>query len=467
MNTTDSDEPSGNPAASQRTFEAIFEHANDAIFIVDVERDRIVDCNPAAEELVEFSREELLSMDASELHPHNFSQFASFAESVIADGEGWTDEITCYRKDGEIVPAEMSASVVEIDGRPHLVNHIRETTDRAERDWFQSLIEHGTDIMLIVEVDGTVRYESASLTTVLGHETVHGESVFDYVHPDDVSMLRETVEMFEVIGGSSESAHEFRFRRADGSWAWLEATLSNRPDSPITGYVLNARDVTARKESRQQAVVLNRMLRHNLRNGLNVVIGHAQQFADAETPEVAASGEAVVSKAWELYEQASYAKELADILESAHYTRRPHNLSVLVDETVDELADSFPDVEFSVDLPERVCVMAAPKLGLAVEHVVRNAAEHNDAATPQVEITTQIPATDAGVVELTVADNGPGIPTDEKEVLLDGDETPLKHGSGLGLWIVNWIITRTGGRIAFERNEPRGSRVTLALPPAE
>jgi len=467
MNTTDSDEPSGNPAASQRTFEAIFEHANDAIFIVDVERDRIVDCNPAAEELVEFSREELLSMDASELHPHNFSQFASFAESVIADGEGWTDEITCYRKDGEIVPAEMSASVVEIDGRPHLVNHIRETTDRAERDWFQSLIEHGTDIMLIVEVDGTVRYESASLTTVLGHETVHGESVFDYVHPDDVSMLRETVEMFEVIGGSSESAHEFRFRRADGSWAWLEATLSNRPDSPITGYVLNARDVTARKESRQQAVVLNRMLRHNLRNGLNVVIGHAQQFADAETPEVAASGEAVVSKAWELYEQASYAKELADILESAHYTRRPHNLSVLVDETVDELADSFPDVEFSVDLPERVCVMAAPKLGLAVEHIVRNAAEHNDNATPQVEISAQIPATDAGVVELTVADNGPGIPTDEKEVLLDGDETPLKHGSGLGLWIVNWIITRTGGRIAFERNEPRGSRVTLALPPAE
>jgi len=111
--------------------------------------------------------------------------------------------------------------------------------------------------------------------------------------------------------------------------------------------------------------------------------------------------------------------------------------------------------------------MAAPKLGLAVEHVVRNAAEHNDAATPQVEITTQIPATDAGVVELTVADNGPGIPTDEKEVLLDGYETPLKHGSGLGLWIVNWIITRTGGRIAFERNEPRGSRVTLALPPAE
>lgn len=464
---TASDDPSSSPVVSQRTFKAVFEHANDAIFIVDIEGDEIVDCNPAAESLVGFSREELLSMDASELHPHNFSQFASFAETVIADGEGWTDEITCYRRDGEIVPAEMSASVVELDSRPHIVNHVRETTDRAERDWFQSLIEHSTGIILIVGADGTVRYESASLTTVLGHETVQDESIFDYVHPDDVSTLRETIEMFEVIDGSSESTHEFRFRHADSSWAWLKATLSHRPDSPVTGYVLNARNVTARKESRQQAVVLNRMLRHNLRNGLNVIIGHAEQFADAEVPEVAASGEAVVSKAWELHEQASYAKELADILESTHHTHRPHNLSVLVSETVDELADTYPEVKFSVDLPERVCVMAAPKLGLAVEHVVRNAAEHNDTATPWVEITARTPATDAGVVELTIVDNGPGIPTDEKEVLLDGEETPLKHGSGLGLWIVNWIITRTGGRIAFESNEPRGSRVTLALPPAE
>ena len=93
--------------------------------------------------------------------------------------------------------------------------------------------------------------------------------------------------------------------------------------------------------------------------------------------------------------------------------------------------------------------------------------ENDDAATPRVEITARTPTIDGGVVELTIADNGPGIPTDEKEVLLDGEETPLKHGSGLGLWIVNWIITRTGGRISFERNEPRGSRVTLAVPPAE
>ena len=455
------------PAASQRKFEAVFEHANDAIFIVDIENDTIVDCNPAAETLVDYSREELLSMDASELHPHNFSEFADFAEDVIADGEGWTDEITCYRRGGEIVPAEMSASVIELNGRPHIVNHIRETSDRTERDWFESLIEHGNDVILVVENDGTIRYGSDSTDHILGYDSLQGESIFTLLHPDDISTVRETVKLFETTDNATVSSFDIRFRRADESWAWVEATLSHDPTSPIGGYVLNGRDLTTQKESRQQAMVLNRILRHNLRNGLTVIMGHAQEFADSDDPALAESAEKLLSKATELQTQASYAKEMTDILESTHYTQRPHNVSALVEASVTELSETYPDVDFIVDLPDRLCVMAAPKLGLAIEHVVRNAAEHNDAVDPQVEITVRTPDSESEAVELTVADNGPGIPTDEQEVLLEGEETPLKHGSGLGLWIVNWIITRTGGRIKFERNEPRGSRGTLVLPPAE
>ena len=106
---------------SQKKFRTIFEYANDAIFIVDVENDSVVDCNPAAEELVGYSREELQSMPASDLHPHNLSEFKQFADQVLEEGHGWTDDITCYGKSGDIIPAEMSAAVVEIDGRPHLV----------------------------------------------------------------------------------------------------------------------------------------------------------------------------------------------------------------------------------------------------------------------------------------------------------------------------------------------------------
>ena len=58
-------------------------------------------------------------------------------------------------------------------------------------------------------------------------------------------------------------------------------------------------------------------------------------------------------------------------------------------------------------------------------------------------------------------------PAVDREVLLEGEEAPLEHGNGIGLWLVNWIVTRSGGRIAFDENDPRGRRVTLVLSPPD
>ena len=73
-------------AAAKKKFETVFQHANDAIFIVDVKNDDIVDCNPAAVDLVEYSREELMSMSASDLHPHNLQRFLDFTDTVFEQG---------------------------------------------------------------------------------------------------------------------------------------------------------------------------------------------------------------------------------------------------------------------------------------------------------------------------------------------------------------------------------------------
>ena len=73
--------------------------------------------------------------------------------------------------------------------------------------------------------------------------------------------------------------------------------------------------------------------------------------------------------------------------------------------------------------------------------------------------------TDGGARDVVVLlrDNGPGIPEDEVETLEQGYETDLKHLSGLGLWLVYWIVDMSGGAIAFEPNDPRGSVVELRL----
>jgi PAS domain S-box-containing protein len=453
--------------ASRRKFETIFEHANDAIFIVDIANDSVVDCNPAAEELVEYSREELQSMPASDLHPHNLPEFMDFADTVLEQGQGWTDDITCYCKSGDIIPAEMSASVVELDGRPHLVNHVRNTTDREEREWFETLIEHSSDLITVVKYDGTIQYLSPSVDHVLGYtpDELRGEPFLDRVHPDDCPDVSEILERVAYDTENVTQRREYRFRRADGSWAWLESIVSHRPDATITGYVINSRDITLRKGSQQQAAVLHRMLRHNLRNELNVILGHAGELAASADADIASRAETIIDSGSNLRDATSYARVLNDIIESHRIEQTRQDVTTLVDGIVEAYQDG--PVTFACDLPDVLHVTATPKLDVALDHVVRNAVEHNDADSPRVEITARPPATDTGYAEVTIADNGPGIPEQERAVLLEGEETPLEHGSGLGLWIVNWIVTRSGGRITFGENEPRGSRVSLALSPAE
>jgi PAS domain S-box-containing protein len=454
---------------SGKTFETVFEYANDAIFIVDIENDAVVDCNPAAVELVEYSREELLSMPASDLHPHNLSRFMTFADRVLEEGEGWTDDITCYCKSGDIIPAEMSASVIELDGRPHLVNHIRETSDREEREWFETLLEHSGDLITVMKHDGTIRYQSDSVEKILGYspDGLRDESYFEYIHPDDRADIRESLETMASRSGGVVNRLEYRFRRADGSWAWIEGIVSDRPESVISGFLINARDITARKESQQQATVLNRILRHNLRNGLTVILGRAKLLAENDSERVASGAETILSSASDLQRLTTYTKDLSDMIGTHDVAQHRHDVTALLETKLEALADVYPDAEFDLDVTEIPAVMAAPKLDLAVEHVLTNAVEHNDSDTPHVAITARLSAPSAEYVELTVADNGPGIPRQEREVLLEGDEEPLKHGSGLGLWIVNWIVTRSGGYIEFDTNDPRGSRVTVYLPPAE
>jgi signal transduction histidine kinase len=108
-------------------------------------------------------------------------------------------------------------------------------------------------------------------------------------------------------------------------------------------------------------------------------------------------------------------------------------------------------------------VRSSDLLGLAVDNLLENAVVHTTSLSPTVEVTVRRDE-ETGTVEVSVADDGPGIPRQEREVLVDGQETPLDHGSGIGLWLVNWIVSESMGTVSFGENDPTGSVVTLRLP---
>ena len=111
---------------------------------------------------------------------------------------------------------------------------------------------------------------------------------------------------------------------------------------------------------------------------------------------------------------------------------------------------------------------ASPLVETAVQRLMENAVEHNDAPDPTVWVDVARDVRDGQrVVSVRIADDGPGIPPEQIDVLERGRETALEHTSGIGLWHANWIIEAAGGELGFEEREPRGSVVEFTVPRAD
>ena len=114
--------------ASDR-FRKSFEHGIEAALIADVEGDAIVGCNPAAAELLGYSRAELTSMAVSEVHPDDVDTLRDLADRVAEEDHARAEGVTCVRRDGTTVRVEVSAAHVELDGRGCTLYHMREVDE--------------------------------------------------------------------------------------------------------------------------------------------------------------------------------------------------------------------------------------------------------------------------------------------------------------------------------------------------
>lgn len=128
----------------------------------------------------------------------------------------------------------------------------REEGEAARREeYLRVLVEHGTDIVSIIDVDGVRRYMSPVITHVLGYdvEEVVGHTAGNLVHADDAERQRRWIAAVQQ-DPSRILREEIRVRHKDGSWRHLEMTASNRLDDPLVqGIVLTSRDVTERIEA--------------------------------------------------------------------------------------------------------------------------------------------------------------------------------------------------------------------------
>ncbi|HXE58063.1 MAG TPA: PAS domain S-box protein [Gemmatimonadales bacterium] len=166
------------------------------------------------------------------------------------DGAGRWFEFSCVPvRGGDGAPTGVAVSILDIDERKRAAEALRQSELR-----FRSLVQNSSDIITVLDLDGTIRYASASTERILGYPptALVGTNVLGYLHPDDAAVLLPAVTRPpETL--PEEGRLEFRFRHADGRWIDLEAVGSNRVADPIIrGIIVNARDVTERKQAERQ-----------------------------------------------------------------------------------------------------------------------------------------------------------------------------------------------------------------------
>jgi len=234
----------------------------------------------------------------------------------------------------------------------------------------------------------------------------------------------------------------------------------------VVGAVGVGEDVTEASLREERLAVLTRVLRHNFRNDLNVVTGFTGRAIEAiDDPDLTAELRRVVDTAERLLRLGETSRKVERLL-SQRPSPRPVALVPAVDAALESIDPTVRDrAAVEVDVPEGLVVSAVSFLPEAITELADNAIRHNDADEPRVRISAaELPS--ESWVSLVVADDGPGIPPAERAVLT-GEETPLEHASGLGLWYVNWIVTAGGGSLDIAESKAGGSRIELSLRAAE
>ncbi|KKF40058.1 histidine kinase [Halorubrum saccharovorum] len=313
----------------------------------------------------------------------------------------------------------------------------------------QLVFEHLHDPAFVIGTEGYVidLNQSAADTFGIDRRVAIGEPASAVVpRYDDVSVEESDRSPLSIVGSSGRHPYEVTVRCiADGH---------GRP----TGEVVVFHDVGEYLGQQQRLDVLNRVFRHDVRTETNLITGYADRLRADPTDEHALNVvKRSASRILDLSERTRTASELFDPMAKSS---PPVALDALVEEVASGLRHEFPDANVSVesDVPP---VRVPAVLRVVAESLCSNAVRHNDSEPPSVWLSA---AADDGWVDLSVADDGPGIDDAEREVLKRGTETPLEHGSGLGLWIVKWGTDQVGGSVSFEDREPRGTIVTVSVP---
>ena len=246
---------------SEERYRSLFESNPHPMWVYDVESLSFLAVNDAAIEHYGYTRDEFLAMTINDIRPAadipDVLERLLSPRPVLINVGIWKHT----KKDQSVIDVEITSHGLDFGGRSARLVLAHDVTERMRaqealeksEEHFRSLIEDGSDIIIVIGLDGNITYASPSVSRVLGYEPVEllGENALEMVHPEDLAPVRYSFDR-TINGPNRTLAIEYRVRHRDGSWRMIESM--SRPvldESGISGMVVNCRDITERKRSEE------------------------------------------------------------------------------------------------------------------------------------------------------------------------------------------------------------------------
>ena len=400
--------------------------------------------------------------DSDVLHPDDREKRWEAVQEAVGAGRPFEVTYRVRTKGGEVQwlrergrPVDSGPATGQL-----LEGFITDITERRERDRelrrYEAYLEESTDIITVLDEDAVIKYQSPAVTRLLGYEQgeLVGEGGFDLVHPDDRATVSKHFEELVAEPGATATV-ECRFETASGDWAWLEVHGKNQLENDaIEGVVTNNRVITDRKDREQKLSRQNEQLEefasvvsHDLRNPLNVAQARLGLLAEECASEHIDPAEDALDRMGRIIEDVLWlARRGEDIGATDAIGLQGAARSAW------EMSGANADgAELVVDLTDTAVVEAdSHRLGQLLENLFRNAVEHGGTG-----VTVTLGESGDGFY---VADDGPGVPVEERGAVFDAGYTTNQTGTGFGLSIVKRVAEAHGWAVAVTEGTAGGAR---------
>lgn len=334
---------------------------------------------------------------------------------------------------------------VLLDAYAFVGTNMFETNPTTQRAAERGALSDLEDPLLVIDPDGRVVNMNRRAREAFGADGVVLPSSVAALVGADLTTLRDRE----------------RFEADDDTVYAVSSTPLTDPNGTAVGSLLVFYDITVVRRQQQRLSVLNRVLRHNLQNRLNVAQGYAELIESTTADSsIRSHAEAIQRANGQLLSIGQRVREFQRVQDREH-TASSVDAVALAERVTTGVGETYPAGRLTVraDVENQRFETDERVVELVLRNLLENAIVHSDDEEPVAAI--HVSDTEEWL-RFEIRDRNEQIPDMEVETLRVDEESPLQHGQGVGLWIVTWCLEYVGGRFTFEYDD--GNVVLVEVP---